>query len=43
MSVEAVQPRLICADETAVAVRLVGAEGGVVSVPAAVVAEAIAE
>src|SRR5277367_5756505 len=36
---EAVQERLICAAETAVAVRFVGAVGGVVSVFAGVVAE----
>ena len=39
LSVEVVQERLICAAETAVAVRFVGALGGVVSAAAGVVAK----
>ena len=43
MSVEAVQARLIWALEIALALRLPGAVGGVVSAPLAVVADAVLE
>jgi hypothetical protein len=43
LSVEAVQVNPICELEEAVAVKFVGADGGVVSAPAGVVADAIFE
>ena len=43
MSVEAVQERLICVAEAALAVRFVGAVGGVVSGGAGVLALAVLE
>jgi hypothetical protein len=43
LSVEAVQERLICVVEAAVAVKFVGGVGGVVSAPGGVVALAVLE
>jgi hypothetical protein len=43
LSVDAVQAKLICVEDAAVAISPLGADGAVVSAPAGVVADAVAE